>query len=171
MPEIFDQNHDRIGVLLSKEPNELHLFTFYAAPSIGLLLHQSKCALVHFCPKAKQYGKNYTNFQKTTLILEIGRILNLSWWEQSNALLSLQSISFYWHHLPVIPVVSPSCLFMGIIPLVPTTYNSINVTCLSFHWYNLPTVPLESLLIIPQVSPTLGNKIVLSAKGVTYFSG
>ena len=30
MPEIFDQNHDWIGFLLSKEANELHLFTFFA---------------------------------------------------------------------------------------------------------------------------------------------
>ena len=28
MPEIFDQNHDWIGVLLSKEPKYSHLFTF-----------------------------------------------------------------------------------------------------------------------------------------------
>ena len=42
MPEIFDQNHDWVGDLLSKEPEECDLFTFYAVPSIGLLLHLSK---------------------------------------------------------------------------------------------------------------------------------
>ena len=47
MPEIFDQNHDWVGDLLSKEPEECDLFTFYAVPSIGLLLHLSKGALVH----------------------------------------------------------------------------------------------------------------------------
>ena len=47
MPEIFDQNHDWVADLLSKEPEECDLFTFYAAPSIGLLLHLSKGALVH----------------------------------------------------------------------------------------------------------------------------
>ena len=39
--EIFDQNHDWVGALLSKEPKESHLFTFYAVPSVGLLLHWS----------------------------------------------------------------------------------------------------------------------------------
>ena len=47
MPEIFDKNRDWIIVLLSKEPKQSHLFTFYAAPSVGLLLHQSKGILIH----------------------------------------------------------------------------------------------------------------------------
>ena len=47
MPEIFDQNHDWVGDLLSKEPEVCYLFAFYAAPSIGLLLHLSKGKLVH----------------------------------------------------------------------------------------------------------------------------
>ena len=48
MPEIFDQNHDWVADLLSKEPEECDLFTFCAAPSIGLHLHLSKGALVHW---------------------------------------------------------------------------------------------------------------------------
>ena len=48
MPEIFDQNDDWVGALLSKEPNKSHLFTCYAAPSIGLLMQYSKGALVHY---------------------------------------------------------------------------------------------------------------------------
>ena len=48
MPEIFDKNHDWVGDLLSKEPEECDLFTFYAVPSIGLLLHLSKGTLVHW---------------------------------------------------------------------------------------------------------------------------
>ena len=43
MPEIFDQNDDWVGALLSKEPNKSH-----AAPSIGLLMQYSKGALVHY---------------------------------------------------------------------------------------------------------------------------
>ena len=31
MPEIFDQNDDWVGALLSKEPNKSHLFTFFAS--------------------------------------------------------------------------------------------------------------------------------------------
>ena len=39
--------NDWVADLLSKEPEECDLFTFYAAPSKGLLLHLSKGALVH----------------------------------------------------------------------------------------------------------------------------
>ena len=55
MPEIFDQNHDWIGVLLSKEPKESHLFTFFAVPSTGLLLVERHAGPL---PDSKMHGYN-----------------------------------------------------------------------------------------------------------------
>ena len=61
MPEIFDHNDDWECALLSTEPNKSHLLTFYAAPSIGLLLQYSKCALVH----SLRYFKNENKLEAT----------------------------------------------------------------------------------------------------------
>ena len=61
MPEIFDQNDDWVGALLSTQPNKSHLFTFDAVPSIGLLLQYSKCALVH----SLRYFKNENKLEAT----------------------------------------------------------------------------------------------------------
>ena len=72
MPEISDQNHDWVGDILSKEPEECDLFTFYATPSIGLLLHLSKGVLVHYflhteilhlIGKSKTIQSNYSSYR------------------------------------------------------------------------------------------------------------